>query len=249
MRLSGISLIHLEEVDSTNNYVADRFDELNHHTLVHADIQLAGRGRVQRRWESHLRGNLYMSLLIKDPQALAAGHPANFTQLVALAARRACATLGVSVGVKWPNDLFVGENKIAGILSESRYVGTNYKGVIVGIGLNIAAAPQLSSAASYGTTSIAQELGSQEVSVERFLGLFIGAYNKRYHAVLEQGFDTLADEYRSALLFTERVLRIEQDGYSASYRFAGVGKIGELKLLREDGTAVTVNAGEVRWIP
>lgn len=249
MRTYGFSVIHLEEVDSTNNYLAERFDELADRTLVRADIQLAGRGRAQHKWESHLRGNLYMSLLIKDRRALAAGHPAHFTQLMALAARRACAKLGVTVGVKWPNDLFVAENKIGGILSESRYAGTNYKGVIVGIGLNVAASPRLSSAAKYGTTSIAEERDSHEVSVEKILETLLRAYTELYPAVLEQGFGALADEYRDALLFTERLLRIEQDGYSANYRFAGIGPTGELKLRREDGTAVTVNAGEVAWIP
>jgi hypothetical protein len=120
MDIPGFTLIHLNEVDSTNTWVARRFDELDHHSLVYADVQLRGKGRGTRGWDSLIRGNLYMSLLVKDPSAVASRHAANFTQLIAVCARRAAAGFGADVGIKWPNDLFAGEGKIGGILSEAR---------------------------------------------------------------------------------------------------------------------------------
>ena len=99
-----------------------------------ADHQTAGRGRLDRRWEAPEGANLLVSLLMRPQLPPTAWH--RCTNAVAVAAVEACATLGVVVRIKWPNDLLVGTDKLAGILAES-LSSADDAAVVVGLGLNI----------------------------------------------------------------------------------------------------------------
>jgi BirA family transcriptional regulator, biotin operon repressor / biotin---[acetyl-CoA-carboxylase] ligase len=127
-----------EEIDSTNTYLQQQAREGAPEGLVAvADHQTAGRGRLQRRWESPPGTNLLASVLLRpdcDPDDL---HLC--TTAVALAAADACREVaGVEATFKWPNDLLVGEAKLAGILAEVEFGGGTPPAVVVGIGLNVA---------------------------------------------------------------------------------------------------------------
>jgi len=101
-----------------------------------ADHQSAGRGRLDRRWESPPGSSLLTSILFRptfDPAEL---HLC--TAAVALAAAEACRRVaGVGPVIKWPNDLLVGEAKLAGVLAEADFTG-DACAVVVGIGINVA---------------------------------------------------------------------------------------------------------------
>ena len=108
-------------------------------TVLRAEHQTAGRGRLDRTWEAPPGANLLVSILL----APAGERPHDVVRAVALAAVRACrSTCGVEVSLKWPNDLCVGTEKIAGILAQR---GTRADGsgdfVVVGIGVNVGWAP------------------------------------------------------------------------------------------------------------
>jgi len=127
-----------EEIDSTNTYLrAQARLGAPDGTVAVADHQTAGRGRLDRRWEAPLGASLLMSVLLRpqlDPEAL---HLC--TAAVALAAAAACTEVaGVTPGLKWPNDLVVGDAKLAGVLAEAEFEGAAVRSVVVGIGLNVA---------------------------------------------------------------------------------------------------------------
>ncbi len=126
------------EIDSTNTYVLDQARQGAAEGLVAvAEHQTAGRGRLDRRWESPPGANLLASVLLRpdcgaDDLHLCSG-------AVALAAADACAEVAdVEPVLKWPNDLLVGGSKLAGVLAEAQFDGTRLRGVVVGIGLNVA---------------------------------------------------------------------------------------------------------------
>ena len=128
----------LDEVDSTNTYVRDRARHGDAAGLVAvADHQTAGRGRLDRRWESPPGANLLASILLRpdiggEDVHLCAG-------AVALAAVQACREVaGVEPVLKWPNDLLLDGAKLAGVLAEAEFAGTALTAVIVGIGINVA---------------------------------------------------------------------------------------------------------------
>ena len=135
-----------ERLDSTNREaVALGQAGVEHGTLVLADAQTAGRGRMARTWFSPPGTNLYASLVIRstvDAQRLAAWL-SWLPLMAALGAAEAIEAVGsLSIGVKWPNDLLINERKVGGILCES---GTATEGgpfQVVGLGINVNGAPE-----------------------------------------------------------------------------------------------------------
>ncbi len=127
-----------DEIDSTNTYLRDQARQGAAEGLVAvADHQTAGRGRLDRRWESPPGATLLASVLFRPACAPADLHLC--TGAVALAAADACGEVaGVDPELKWPNDLLVGGAKLAGVLAEAEFAGRPAGAVVVGIGLNVA---------------------------------------------------------------------------------------------------------------
>ena len=101
--------------------------------VIMADHQTAGRGRLGRSWEDEPGDSLIVSVLLRPPLAPTQLH--RLTQAVALAAKDACSSVGgFRPDLKWPNDLVVGERKLAGILAESIVEDGRVGAVVVGMG-------------------------------------------------------------------------------------------------------------------
>ena len=126
-----MSYIELDEVDSTNDYVKRNLNKLPNLSVVRCNYQTNGRGHV---WQSKNGDDLLMSILVKDfkkPQDL---H--KMTQLVACSVAGLLDRYGIKAKIKWPNDIYVDDLKICGILVEAIYQ-TDLEGVVVGVGLNV----------------------------------------------------------------------------------------------------------------
>lgn len=134
-RFTDIELLAV--TDSTNRVVAARAAAgAAEGLVVAADLQTAGRGRLDRSWEAEPGAALLVSLLLR-PADLPASRWHLLTAAAGLAAVRACRDVGrFTPELKWPNDLLVGDRKLAGILAE-----TSGGGVVVGMGLNVHGGP------------------------------------------------------------------------------------------------------------
>ena len=126
-------------VTSTLDVAHERASSAPHATLVLADEQTAGRGTHGRRWASPSGAGVWLALIV---------HPADPASLDVLslrcglyAAEALDALVEETVGVKWPNDLYVGGRKLAGVLIETRWRGAAAEWVAIGFGLNVAAPP------------------------------------------------------------------------------------------------------------
>lgn len=127
-----MNCLHFGEIDSTNKYLKDNFETLENFTFISADYQSGGKGRENRVWFSNKSENLLFSFLIKDESLLkkfnvlsigTATLVARFLELKGLK----------NVSVKWPNDVYVNDKKICGILLEG-----NIKNFLaIGVGLNV----------------------------------------------------------------------------------------------------------------
>jgi len=133
------SIRHFQICDSTNDLAARwAQDGAAHGSLVRADAQSLGRGRLGRSWNSPAGCGLYFSVVAR-PQNLALEHAAQLTIVAALAAARGIEKMiARNVAVKWPNDVILGERKIGGILCEAvANDRAEIEFAILGIGLNI----------------------------------------------------------------------------------------------------------------
>lgn len=133
--------------------------------LVLTDEQLAGRGRYRRLWQAAPGSSLLMSVILRVPPVARFPLPAEalprVTLLGAVALAETLAGLGLTPGIKWPNDVLLGGRKVAGILAEAAWQGAQLQGVVLGIGLNVrqdALPPER--AAAFHATTLEAELGS-----------------------------------------------------------------------------------------
>jgi len=139
-------LIYLNTVDSTNNYLFHEFKgPFTEGLVVVAHDQSAGRGRMGRSWFSSPGKSLLYSILLM-PNAGSDNIP-QITQVCALSITKVLeAAYGLKPAIKWPNDIYLGDKKLGGILSEARFhndilpvkgKSQEYPLVVIGVGLNI----------------------------------------------------------------------------------------------------------------
>ena len=133
-----INTFYVEETDSTNDYLR-RYTpgEDEEMTVVWTDFQHKGRGQGTNSWESEAGKNLIFSILI-HPQEIRAHDQYIISMAVAVTMHRYLSReLSQEVYIKWPNDIYVGDFKIGGILIENRLSGEHIKDCVIGIGLNV----------------------------------------------------------------------------------------------------------------
>ncbi|WP_226574614.1 bifunctional biotin--[acetyl-CoA-carboxylase] ligase/biotin operon repressor BirA [Mangrovibacter yixingensis] len=152
----------LPVIDSTNQYLIERIDELNSGDVCIAEYQQAGRGRRGRQWFSPFGANLYLSMYWKLEQGPAAA--VGLSLVIGIVMAEVLHALGADqVRVKWPNDLYLHDRKLAGILTELTGKTGDAAHIVSGAGINLAMRNVESSIVNQGWISL-QEAG---VSIDR----------------------------------------------------------------------------------
>jgi len=135
-----MSIIHIQETTSTNEYLSElqKKEKLEEGTIIWTDFQTAGKGQTGNSWESEPNKNLLFSILFY-PDFLEAAEQFILSQAVSLAIVDTLKPLlkNETVSIKWPNDIYVGNKKIVGILIENTIRGSSIDTCIAGIGINV----------------------------------------------------------------------------------------------------------------
>ena len=232
----------LDEVDSTNTYVRDRAKRgAPEGLVVAADFQTAGRGRLDRRWESPPGANLLASVLLRP--RCDGGDVHLCTGAIALAAADACRELaGVEPVLKWPNDLLVGESKLAGILAEAEFSGRALTAVVIGIGVNVAwPGPE----GAGGTCLDDLDGSAPPLDRRRLLECLLGAVAARRPLLDEaSGRAALADEVRRRCATLGRPVRVTLAGEQFTGLAVAIDDTGHLVVETASGPR-SVTAGDV----
>jgi BirA family biotin operon repressor/biotin-[acetyl-CoA-carboxylase] ligase len=134
---TGHIIRYLDRVDSTNNFAAKMITEgkFVEGTVIVADAQTSGKGRLTNRWQSEEGANLLCSFIFK-PHFIEASQSYLLNMLSALAVHRVLNENGIENAIKWPNDLVCKNLKISGILIENQIRGSLINAAIIGIGIN-----------------------------------------------------------------------------------------------------------------
>ncbi len=249
-RLSPRSLwksFHIFAVaDSTNSRaVALAESEAPHGTVVCADAQTGGRGRFGRTWESPPGVNLYVSLLLRPPLEPPQAPQLTLVTAVALAAAVEGAT-GLSTRLKWPNDLYLGGRKAAGILAEMSADADRLRHVVIGAGLNVnAEGPDFPPALRGKATSLKIQAGRGFARVE-VLARFLESFSDAYRRFLAEGLRGLLPEWRRRSLLDGRRVVIRLRGEDVAGTALGVDDAGRLVFRREGARATeSLPGGEI----
>jgi len=135
LRRIGSTILLLDEVDSTNAYLLARAANLPDGTVVLAEFQTAGRGRLGRGWESPRGSSVLLSVLLHEP----ANSPL-LPRLTVVAALAGCEAVEIATHcrpcLRWPNDLTLGGRKLGGVLVESAAASVKQRAAVVGVGIN-----------------------------------------------------------------------------------------------------------------
>ncbi len=134
----GRNCVHFDTLDSTNNYAATALKESNlaEGTAILTRTQLKGKGQALNKWYSEPGENLTFSLIL-EPKFLKADEIFHLNILASIAIHKLLETYNIKSTIKWPNDVLVNKEKIAGILVEANWNKQKIKHAIVGVGLNV----------------------------------------------------------------------------------------------------------------
>lgn len=214
-------------------------------TLVLAESQTSGRGRLGRSWHSPAGRNLYFTLILKPPCAPA--EAALIPLTAGLAGAEAIGRLtGTQPEVKWPNDLMLGGRKIAGILSEMECRGVVVRFVVLGVGLNV----------NMTATDLPPELAAQAGSLRLALGrpfdraqvlaAFLNRLETRYRTLLLGGRAELLADYRQVCQTLGSRVQYALENELVTGTAEEIDGEGNLLVRREaDGRMIRITAGDV----
>lgn len=240
--LGGL-LEYRETVDSTNR-VALRLarEGAAEGTVVLADSQTAGRGRLNRSWQSPAGTNLYFSVILRP--TVAPPDAAQITLLAGVAVAEAVSSVcHAGVGIKWPNDVRIRGRKVCGILTEMRIEGEEVA-VIVGIGLNVNIRKEDFDAGHKDTaTSLREETGRDQSREELFV-LLCERLEQWYGAFLKDGFAAVRAGW---LLWSEMAgkrVRILFRDEAQEGIVAGIDRDGALLISDGRGELRRITAGD-----
>ena len=226
---AGWTVRHVVETGSTNADLLATAAARPHRSVLVADHQTAGRGRLDRTWDAPPAANLLVSLLLRSPDA----DPGELVRRVSLAAAAACRTVaphadaGDTVALKWPNDLLLDGAKLAGVLAQRSGSGD----VVIGVGLNVGWCPPG-----------AARLGA-EVSRPVLLGELLDAFDR-----LPPGAAELHHLYQGQLATIGQQVRVERPAGTVVGRAVGVEPDGRLVVLDGCGHTHRFDAGDVTHV-
>lgn len=231
----GCQRIDLESCASTNDEAA-RYARAgaSHGTLVIAERQEAGRGREGRAWASP-SGGLYFSAIMRPPLPLADVPP--ITLAIGIAVCDAARAFGAQAALKWPNDVLIGDKKLAGVLVETQSQGGRLDSVIVGIGVNLGSVPD----------DVAARAISLDVDREAFIAVLVAQLERWVDRYVSRGLDSIIPSWQQRMA-PGLSARATIDGAALSGELAGIDLDGSLLLRDDTGKVHRVRSGDVEVI-
>jgi len=241
----GKKTVFLREVDSTNDLAKElAANGAVEGTVVVAETQTAGRGRLGREWISP-KGGLYFSVVLKPD--VRAGEAVKLVFVASLAVAKVLRELyGLRVETKWPNDVLVDGRKVCGILTEMNTTGETVNFVVVGIGINanFDVEKVFPEPLKKVTTSLENEL-NRKVRLEELFTALLERLENVYDQFIREGFGPVLKEWRMYAGFLGRRVEVTSQTERLHGLALNVDQDGALTLKLEDGTVKRIFVGDV----
>ncbi|MCC7453399.1 MAG: biotin--[acetyl-CoA-carboxylase] ligase [Crocinitomix sp.] len=225
--------IHLDTVDSTNNYAANlcKMSNLVNGTTILTKSQFNGRGQRGATWQSEPDKNLIFSTVIYPSLSVKRIFYLNIC--VSLSLTKTLKDLGIQAKVKWPNDVYIGNRKVAGILIENQLSGKLVQTSVIGVGLNV---NQVNFPPDIRATSLSCEMG-QVFELDVIFNQFFGYLDFYLDKLMDGHFEFLLARYYEVLY---------QVNEWCTYQDKNGSFQGMIKGIDEDGRLVVKLSEEIR---
>jgi len=243
----GHSIVHYFRTESTNDVALELAAQgAAHGTVVVAEEQTAGRGRLGRVWYSEKSSGIYTSVILRPPLAPAAAPV--LTLMAGLAAQKAVSsTTGLPVDIRWPNDLLVNGKKVCGILTEMSAEVDRLHAVVLGIGLNV---NHIHLPAELKALASSLRLEAQRlISRAQLFVALLRELDRHYHLLLKEGSKAITERWAAASSFAHgKRVRVVSETGEAIVTTAGLDSSGALRVWHDDGREELLVTGEVQQV-
>ncbi len=246
LRSGEYTVVVKNTLESTNSFAKALLtqDKNIDRTVIFAKKQTKGRGQDTNKWESADGKNLTFSIMY-FPKGMFVSQQFYISRAIALGVADYLSGKVNNVSIKWPNDIYVGENKIAGILIENTVKGANISSVICGVGININQEKFISDAPN--PVSLKQLTG-EEYSLEDELTVLLQCIENRYALLENYELDLLDKDYNYMLFKKLGYHMFNEKGVIFKARIHSITEIGQMVLEKEDGNKKTYNFKEVSYV-
>lgn len=238
-------LVRKNELNSTNNFALELIKTSNpsEGTVVLTLNQTKGRGQQTNTWESESGKNLTISIIFR-PNFLPIPDQFKISEVISLGVVDYLGVYIDKVSIKWPNDIYVGNDKIAGILIEHSIMGSELSHSVCGLGLNINQQQFLSDAPN--PISLAMITGN-EYDLDKELNLLLVAIEKRYFQLKAGHVINLEKDYLNAMYWKGEEHLFSDENGSFRGKIVGVTDWGQLRIETQEEERV-YNFKEVKFI-
>ena len=227
----GSKYINLESADSTNNYLKQLVisDKPTDGTVVIAREQTEGRGQMGNIWESVKEENITLSFVIY-PTFLNVSKQFLISKVVSLGIFDFLKNFLPEIKVKWPNDIYVGDKKIAGVLIENSVLGNKISSSVIGIGININ--QQKFSEQLLNPTSLFIETNTT-YDIEKLILTLVEHLNKWYKEFMLDQVDKIDIDYLSKLYRYQQLCKYKAGNEVFNAKIVDIDHFGRLCLVNE----------------
>lgn len=243
------NIVHLSSVDSTNKYALKLIENgrCEEGMVIVAGEQTAGKGHAENYWESEKGKNLTFSLILQ-PLFIDPAKQFLITQIVSVAILRFLQKMlptGI-VRIKWPNDIYVQDKKIAGILIQNTIRGQNLDYSIIGIGLNVNQEVFQSDAPN--PVSLITFTGKQHKLDELLDRLFVEITTLYSNSASADFVESLNNSYLENLYRFNKFSDFMADGKEFKGKIVGIGEYGNLQLEQKNGQVTEYDFKEIKFL-
>lgn len=240
----GKRIIFHTEVDSTNEVAMELAQEgESEGTVIIADYQSAGRGRLDRSWHSPSGMNLYVSVILRPPVTPFDAPQMSIVSVVAAVRAITRVVPGLDLGIKWPNDIITGGKKLSGILFDMKTDMDRVDYLIAGIGINVNMV-QMDNSLDLKATSLKLETG-KETSRPQLAAALLEELEKAYMHWLAKGLSVFLTFWEQKSVLIGRIVEVDAPAGRLCGRVKGLSCTGGLNLELDDGQSLEVLAGDV----
>ena len=235
--------IKLDAINSTNEYTLLLKEKavFKEGLVVTANYQSGGNGQRGKTWESNAKENLLLSIVIEPDISI--DKQSQISKLISLSICDLLADLGLNPQIKWPNDILVANQKIAGILIQNKIKGNRITHSVIGVGLNV---NQIQFKEYSPKATSLQLLLNKELDIAKIqkqLLQFLSNRMKRFRSG-----DTQEKEFLSDFFLKDKVATFESNNQQFMGIIKGVNQSGKLLIKLEDDSIAEFDNQEVKFL-
>ncbi len=244
-QIIGNEIIEQKEVRSTNDYLTNllKKGQPEEGLVIIAEYQLKGRGQRTNNWYSEAGENILLSILLY-PEFIPVEEQFLISKAVSLGINDFLSTYIENIKIKWPNDIYYKDSKIAGILIENTILGNKIGNTIIGIGVNINQSSFPDNI--YNATSLNIITGEKLVHKD-LINKLLSFINTRYIQLLNGDLMKINEDYLKNLYLLNKYHDFKKDKKTINGRIIGISDIGRLIIETSGGRKMEFNFKEIEF--